>query len=202
MSRTKDRHSSSSDISLHWHRMFSCYIFTFLEICASRFTIFDRMLTRWRTLVFSQEINLLQIAATEKVLHIGCGAFPSASLFIARGRHAHVVGIDNNSIAVKLAQSYICRNQLTSLITIEKGDGVSYHLAEFDVIFIAINVWPIDAVLLHCARSMKPTARILVKGTRNDITTLLKKEEACLVFSVTATLEYPKTQSFILTKKT
>jgi precorrin-6B methylase 2 len=164
--------------------------------------MFERLLTRWRTPVFSQEIALLQITAEEKVLHIGCGAFPSASLFIAQGRHAQIVGIDNNSIAVKLAQSYIRRKQLTSLITIEEGNGVSYPLAGFDVIFIAINVWPIDAVLSHCAHTMKPTARILVKGSHDDITTLLEKDEFRMVFSITATLKHTTSESFLLRKKT
>jgi precorrin-6B methylase 2 len=201
MSKKKDNRSPSGR-PRQGGRMLSCYVFTFLEICASRFTLFDRMLTRWRTPVFSQEIDLLQIAAEEKVLHIGCGAFPSASLFIAQGKHARVVGIDNNTLAVKLAQSYIRKKQLTSLITIEKGDGIRYPLAGFDVIFIAVNVWPIDAVLLHCACTMKPTARILVKGTGDDVTALLKEEEFGLAFSVTATIERPKMQSFVLTKKT
>jgi len=201
MSNKKGARSLSSTILQQWRRVFSCYVFTFLEICASQFDVFDRMLTRWRTPMFSREISLLHIAPTEKVLHIGCGAFPSASVMIAQGRHTKVVGIDNNSIAVKLARSYIKRKQLSSVITIQEGDGVSYPLGDFDVVFIAINVWPIDAVLSHCARTMKPTARILCKGSHDDITRLLQKEEFRSAFSVRESLKRPKAESFLLTKK-
>lgn len=192
---------STSGVHRQWRRVFSCYVFTFLEICASRLEVFDRMLTRWRTPVFSWEIRVLNIAPTEKVLHIGCGAFPSASVLIAQTKQAQVVGIDNNTIAVKLARSYIKRKQLSSLITIQEGDGVSYPLGDFDVVFIAINVWPIDAVLLHCARTMKQTARILCKGTHDDLTKILQREEFHSVFSVSETLKHPKAQSVLLTRK-
>jgi 2-polyprenyl-3-methyl-5-hydroxy-6-metoxy-1,4-benzoquinol methylase len=186
---------------LQWHRIVSCYVFTFLEILASRLTMFERLLIKWRTPAFSKEISLLQVAPEEKVLHIGCGAYPSASLDIARGRHANVVGIDNNIIAVRLAQAYIKKKQLTSLIKVELADGVSYPLADFNVIFIAINVWPIDAVLSHCARTMKPTARILVKGSHDDLTAVLDKEEFRHAFSIGATLKHPNSESFLLKKK-
>jgi precorrin-6B methylase 2 len=189
-------------IVMQWRRIVSCYVFTLLEIFASQFTVFDQMITRWRTPVFSQEIALLRIAPSEKVLHIGCGAFPTASLFIARDHHTEVVGIDNNSIAVSLAQSYVKRRHLSSKIKILFGDGTRYPLADFDVIFIAINVWPIDAVMAHCAEAMKPTARILCKGTNDDINRLFEQDKFRSGFTIAQTLNHQKTQSFVLVKKT
>jgi precorrin-6B methylase 2 len=186
---------------VQWRRVLSCYVFTFMEVLASRLAMVERLLIRWRTPAFSKEIALLNITPEEKVLHIGCGAYPSASLDIARGRHAHIVGIDNNIIAVRLAQSYIKRKQLTSLITVKLADGVRYPLEQFDAIFIAINVWPIDAVLSHCARTMKPTARILVKGSHDDLVSVLEKEEFQQAFYIAATLKHPTSESFLLKKK-
>lgn len=144
---------------------------------------------------------MLNIISSEKVLHLGCGAFPSATIAIAKEKKTHVVGIDNNNIAVKLARSYIRKNDLSNLVTIEYGDGMHYEVSDFDVIYIAINVWPIDKVLFHLAQTMKPTARILCRGSHQDITDLLKKTEFQLLFSIYATLEYPKIQSFLLMKK-
>jgi precorrin-6B methylase 2 len=74
-------------------------------------------------------------------------------------------------------------------------------LDRFDVIFIAINVWPIDAVLSHCARTMKPTARILVKGSHDDLTAVLEKEEFRQTLFIAATLKHPTSESFLLKKK-
>jgi protein-L-isoaspartate O-methyltransferase len=163
--------------------------------------LFDSLLTKWRKPVFFREIHMLNITPMEKVLHLGCGALPSATLFIAKEKKTHVVGIDNNTIVVKLAQSYIKKKHLSNLVTIEYGDGVNYPIHTFDVIYIAINVWPIDSVLLHLAQTMKPTARILCKGSHNDIAALLKEKEFQSLFSVKSFLEYPKAQSFLLSKK-
>jgi len=196
-----DKTIRSSGFLANSRRLLSCYIFTLLEILASQMNLFDTLLTKWRKPVFSREIHMLNITPTEKVLHLGCGSLPSATIFIAKDKNAHVVGIDNNAIAVKLAQSYIKKKDLTNLVTIEYGDGVNYPVHTFDIIYIAINVWPIDSVLLHLAQTMKPTTRILCKGTHNDIAALLKKKEFQSLFSVNSTLVHPKTQSFLLTKK-
>ena len=147
------------------------------------------------------EIQMLSIDSSENVLHLGCGAFPSAAIAIATKKKTHVVGIDNNSIAVKLARLCIKKKGLSSLITIEYGDGVHFQMSDFDVIYIAINVWPIDQVLLHLGQTMKPTARILCKGSHQDIIALLKLKEFDSLFSICSTLEYPKMQSFLLLRK-
>jgi precorrin-6B methylase 2 len=182
-------------------RIISCYGFTFFEILAARLNSFDRLLTQWRKPVFFQEIQTLDISPQDHVLHLGCGAFPSASVFIAQEKHAQVVGIDNNRIAVRLAQSYIKKKHLSDSITIEYGDGTTYPIGSFDVIFIAINVWPIDRVLTHIADSMKPSARILCKGSHHDVAALFEKKEFQSRFTVVSRLQHPKTESFLLRKK-
>jgi len=100
---------------------FLVIFFTLLEILASQTNLFDTLLTKWRKPVFSREIHMLNITPTEKVLHLGCGALPSATIFIAKDKNVHVVGIDNNTIAVKLAKSYIKKKDLSNLVTIEYG---------------------------------------------------------------------------------
>lgn len=181
-------------------RFLSSTLFTVLEIFAVKMNLFESLLTKWRTPVLLREIQMLNINPSEKVLHLGCGAFPSATILIVKGKNNHVVGIDNNYIAVKLARSYIKKKKLSDLVTIEYGDGTNYPVQDFDIIYIAINVWPIDKVLLHLAQTMKPKARILCKGSYQDINALLKKKEFQSQFSVFSTLEYPKIQSFLLIK--
>ncbi len=192
---------SSFDLIANARRFFSCTLFTLLEILAVWIPLFDSLLTKWRNPIMTSEIEMLRINPSEKILHLGCGAFPSAAIAIATEKKTHVVGIDNNSIAVKLARICIKKKGLSSLITIEYGDGTRYSISDFDVIYIAINVWPIDQVLLHLAQTMKPTARILCKGSHHDIIDLLKQKEFDTRFSIESTLEYPKMQSFLLTRK-
>ncbi len=179
-------------------RFLSCSLFTILAV---QTTFFDSLLTRWRQPIMTAEIQMLHIDSSENVLHLGCGAFPSAAIAIATKKKTHVVGIDNNSIAVKLARLCVKKKGLSSLITIEYGDGVHFQVSDFDVIYIAINVWPIDQVLLHLGQTMKPTARILCKGAHQDIIALLKQKEFDSLFSICSTLEYPKMQSFLLLRK-
>jgi ubiquinone/menaquinone biosynthesis C-methylase UbiE len=188
------------EFATNWRRFLSCLLFTLLEIFAAKLNLFDALLTKWRKPWLSREIQMLNILPSEKVLHLGCGAFPSATIFIAKERKVHVVGIDNNYITMKLARSYIKKKNLSDLVTIEYGDGTYYQVRDFDVIYIAINVWPIDKVLFLLAQTMKPTARILCKGSHHDINSLLKKKELQSLVSVSSTLEYPKIQSFLLRK--
>lgn len=192
---------SSFDFIANGRRFLSCTLFTLLEILAVWIPLFDSLLTRWRNPIMTSEIEMLHIDSSEKILHLGCGAFPSAAIAIATKKKTHVVGIDNNSIAVKLARVCIKKKELSSLITIEYGDGTRYSMSDFDVIYIAINVWPIDQVLLHLAQTMKPTARILCKGSHHDIIALFQQKEFDSRFSIQSTLEYPKMQSFLLTRK-
>jgi protein-L-isoaspartate O-methyltransferase len=196
----KKKNSRFFGFPTNWRRFLSSVFFTLLEIFAAKMNLFNSLLTKWREPVFSRKIQMLNISPSEKVLHLGCGAFPSASIFIAKKKRTHVVGIDNNYFAIKLARSYIKKKHLSDVVTVEYGDGTNYPVQDFDIIYIAINVWPIDKVLFHLAQTMKPTARILCKGSHQDINAFLQKKEFQSQFSVSSTLEDPKSQSFLLIK--
>jgi len=196
----KKTNSRLVEFPTNYKRFLSSFFFTLLEILAAKMNLFDSLLTKWRKPILSREIQMLNINPSEKVLHLGCGAFPSMTIFIAKEKKTQVVGIDNNYIAIKLARSYIKKKNLSDLVTIEYGNGTNYPAQDFDIIYIAINVWPIDTVLFHLAQTMKPTARILCKGSYQDIKTLLQKKEFQSLFSISSTLEYPKIQSFLLIK--
>jgi len=182
-------------------RIVSCYSFTLLEILATQFTFFERLLMTWRTPVFSKEVDALHLTSGEKVLHLGCGSLPTASLLIAQEAPVNVVGIDNNKIAVRLAQHFIKRKNLTSSITIQYGDGTDFPIKDYDVIFVAINVWPLDKVLRHLATATKPSARILCKGSHEDVTTLLQEPEFASLFTIDEVLTHPNSQSVILSRR-
>lgn len=86
---------------------------------------------------------MANIKSTDKVLHIGCGTIPSESIIIAEQTKATVVGIDNNKNAVKFAKKIVAKKGLSDLIKIEYCEGEEYPIQDFDVIVVAINVWPI-----------------------------------------------------------
>ncbi|MCK5459224.1 MAG: hypothetical protein KAI20_04985, partial [Thermoplasmatales archaeon] len=90
---------------------------------------------------------------------------------------------------------------LSDKVIVEYGDGINYPIQDFDVIFIAINVWPIDIVLRHLSKNMKPAARVMCKGLKDDVTSFLKSGDLLDEFSVEVVSDNPKTQSFLLIKK-
>jgi len=135
----------------NWKRTISCYEFAFLEFLAVNFSFFYNLLMKWRTPVFLNEINSVDISRKDKVLHIGCGILPTASILIAQQKNAYVVGIDNNLNAVKFAKRFIAKKNLSNKIAIEYGEGVQYPVKDFDVFFIAANVWPLDDIFKHLA---------------------------------------------------
>jgi len=182
-------------------RIISCYKFNFLELLAVKINFLYTFLMKLRKPIFLNEIKMAKITSKDKVLFIGCGILPSETILIAEQTKAKIIGIDNSIKACKLARSYVQKKGLSDLIKIEYENGVNYPVKNFDVIFIAINVWPIDSVLENLSCNAKTNTRIMCKSIKNDIVKSLEKEELHDIFSIESKLENPKTQSFLLIKK-
>ena len=155
----------------------------------------------WRKPIFLNEIKMANVTKKDRVLHIGCGLFPSESVLIAEKTKAKVIGIDNSIIAVKIARKYVKKKGLSDLIKIEHRDGRNYPVNDFDVIFIAINVWPIDTVLKYLSSNIKKGTRVMCKSYKNDIIDVLKNEGLSDSLHLKSKLQNPQTQSFLLIKK-
>jgi len=182
-------------------RILSCYFYNFLELLAVKTKLFEKLLSTWRIPVFLKEIEMAKVTKKDKVLLIGCGIFPSETVLISETTKAKTIGIDNSRNAVNLAKKYVQKKDLTDLVTIQYADGVDIQLNTFDVIFIAINVFPIDSVLKHVASSMNNAARIMCKSINNDIPDVLKRTGLSQRLKIEKKIENPKTQSFLLIKK-
>jgi len=155
----------------------------------------------WRKPVFLNEIKMANITKNDKVLIIGCGIFPSEGMLIAEETKANVFCIDNSKKAVNLAIKIVEKKGLSDLIKIDYADGINYPPGDFDVVFIAINVWPIDLVLRNLLKNMKTNARVLCKSRKNDILDVFENELFLESFHIESKLDNPVTQSFLLVKK-
>jgi len=155
----------------------------------------------WRKPVFLNEIKLANVTENDKVLLIGCGIFPSEAMLIADKTKAKVFCIDNSIKAVNIAKKIVKKKGLSDFVKIEYADGINYPTDDFDVIFIAINVWPIDLVFRNLSKNIKPNTRILCKSLKNDILDVFENEGLIESFQIESKLENPKTQSFLLIKK-
>jgi len=196
-----NRRKKVSTNIVNWRRKISCFEFSFLELLAIRIGFFYRLLMSWRKPVFLNEIKMAGVTSKDKVFFIGCGIFPSEAILIAEETKAKVVTIDNSYNIYRFAKSYIQKKGFSDKIRVEYGDGTDYPVEEFDVVFVAISVWPIDSVLKHLSQHVKKGTRIMCKGMKNDILDTLRNMGSHNVFSVESVLENPKTQSFLLTKK-
>jgi len=182
-------------------RIYSCYTFSFFELLAVKSKFFDRILTDTRKPYFTNEINMAKVASKDRVLHIGCGIHPTHCILIAKLTNAEVVGIDNSKKAVKLARKYVKKMNLSKLVTIEFACGEDYPVDKFDIIFVAINVFPIDDVLKNLSKKLKKGTRILCKSIKSDITDLVEKQGFSKDFEIVESCDNPVTKSYLLMKK-
>ncbi len=191
----------NSDFITNSRRILSCYFYNTLELLAVKTNLFYNVLMNWREPVFLNEIKMAKVSSKDKVLLIGCGIFPSETIVIAEKTGADVVGIDNSPVAVKHAKRFVDKKGLSNKITIKYADGDNFSVSNFNVIFIAINVFPINNVLLNLSNNLKENCRVLCKSIKNDIPLVLKNERLDSIFQVVDKINNPKTQSYLLIKK-
>lgn len=182
-------------------RFISCYKYSFLELLAVKIKFFENLLMKWRTPVFLKEINMTNITSKDRVLHIGCGLFPTSPIIITEETKAKVVSIDNNKIAIKFAKKIIEKKGLSKSIKIEFGDGKNYDVKDFDVIFIAINVWPIESVLKYLSSNIKNDAQIVCRCMKKDLEKIFEKKSLLNLYSIKEKSVNPTTHSLLLSLK-
>lgn len=182
-------------------RVLSCYLYQSLELLAVKNYFFNRVLTQMRRIYYVKAVKIADVKSTDKVLFIGSGILPSQCIIIAEETGANVLGIDNSKKAVDLSIKYINKIGLSNKIYIKHGDGAKIPAKDFDAVFIAINVWPINNILNNLAKNLKKDARILYKSYNDDISQILENENLNNVFEVKDKIVNPLSQSNLLIKK-
>ena len=182
-------------------RILSCYFYQSLELLAVKNYFFNRVLTQMRRIYYVKAVKIADVKSTDKVLFIGSGILPSQCIIIAEETGANVLGIDNSKKAVDLSIKYINKIGLSNKIYIKHGDGAKIPAKDFDAVFIAINVWPINNILNNLAKNLKKDARILYKSYNDDIYQILENENLNNVFEVKERIVNPLSQSNLLIKK-
>lgn len=182
-------------------RILSCYYYNLLELFAVKTALFYKILMNWREPVFLNEIKMAHISMEDNVLLIGSGIFPSEVMMIANQTGAKVTGIDNSIKAVKLSKDFLKKKYNSKNIVIKYADGENISLHDFDIIFIAINVFPISKVLRNISNQVAVGTKIMCKSIKQDIPLVLKNEKLDSIFEVMDHLKNPRTQSYLLVKK-
>lgn len=197
----KDKNNRLSTFLTNCHRILSCYFYLSLELLAVKTYFFNRILTQMRRIYYVNAVKIADVKPKDKVLFIGSGILPSQCIIIAEETGANVVGVDNSKKVVDLSNKYINKIGLSDKIYIKHGDGAKFPTKDFDAVFIAINVWPINIVLKNLAKSLKKGTKVLCKSYDDDIPQVLINEKLNDVFEVKEKLVNPLTQSYLLIKK-
>lgn len=192
--------NKSSVTTANWKRKISCYKFSFLEFLALNIKSVYNLLMSWRKPVFIKEVKMAKVTSKDKVLLIGGGILPSESMIITQETNADVVTIDNNKSACKHAEAFIKKRGLSDKVKIVYADGVEFPVSNFDVVFIAISVWPIDTVFKNLSKNLRKGARILCKSYKEDIIGFLKNEGLLDSFKLESKIDNPSTKSYLFVK--
>jgi precorrin-6B methylase 2 len=186
---------------LNWKRKLLCFLYYFLEVISVKSRFVHRWYTKWIGDIFVDEFHMAQVTSQDQVLHIGCGSLPTMSILAAKEAQAKVVAIDNDKKALQRAIQYIAQQHLSDLITVVYGDGATYPVSSFDIIFIATNVTPVDGVFRNLVTSAKPQVRIICRDLGYGVIHLLQNKEFSADFSIQAVQSHQKSSSLLITKK-
>jgi ribosomal protein L11 methylase PrmA len=186
---------------LNWKRKLLCFLFYVLELFSVKSRVVHRVYEKWIGDIFVDEFHMAEVTAHDRVLHIGCGSLPTMSILAAKEAKATVVAIDTDQKALQHATQYIAKQNLSHRICTEFGDGATYPLGSFDVIFIATNVTPVEAVFRNLVSSMKPQVRIICRDLGFGVLHLLENQEFSSFFSIQAVQVHQRSSSLLITKK-
>jgi 2-polyprenyl-3-methyl-5-hydroxy-6-metoxy-1,4-benzoquinol methylase len=172
-----------------------------VEFLAIHNGLMYRFYFKWIGDIFLDEFHLAHVSSHETVLHMGCGVLPTMSLLAAEQAHAKVTALDHNLKVVLTAQWYIHKKKVTDCITVIHGEGTTFPVDSYDVIFIALNVTPIDAVFRHLASQTKPTVRIICRDLGNGMSSLLENDEFRNYFVIQSIQRHAKISSVLILRK-
>lgn len=146
--------------------------------------IFEKQATRWPLLTWlseryyrticRKEAEVAGVVAGTRVLFIGAGAYPFSALYFAKVCEAEVTAVDIDSAKVGQATQTFGKH-LRCLC----ADGACVNVSSYDVIIVAKQVEPKEAVLNHVYRHAQPHARILMRDGVVPQTIKHKARPAC-----------------------
>ena len=112
---------------------------------------------------YRKEYEVFKINNDNKILHIGCGAFPLTELTLAESTGAKIVGIDKNEKVLPLAKEIVKKRKLQNKITIDHGNGIDYPVNGFDMIIISSCATPMIDIVDHIVKDSKKNTVIVVR---------------------------------------
>ena len=128
------------------------------------------------------EIERSHIDSSMRVLFVGGGPVPQSAIRIAKETGAMVDVIDNWSEGITLARKTIERLGLQAKINILPGDGLSFPIKSYKIIFIATHVMPFNEILIRMINDAEKGTCIIFRKPAPVITYLYSHADKNAVF--------------------
>lgn len=109
------------------------------------------------------EYKQFKIPKYQKVLHIGCGAYPLTEITLSDLPGKKIVGIDKNPKAVVCANKLILKKGLESKIDIIHGNGIDFPIKGFDFIIISSCSHPKEKILENIFKNADKNCKIVFR---------------------------------------
>lgn len=126
------------------------------------------MLTYYQPIV-KKEVALSHAQTKDEVLCVGGGYFPCTALLFHMLSGAKVTVIDNDPKAVAFSQKLVESMGYGEGVTVMHCDGLSTVAESFDIVHIAMQVSPKEAVFQHLQGSLKENAKILIRTPKDHL---------------------------------
>lgn len=133
------------------------------EIIFTKILFFTKLYIRYHKPSVRKEIELAGINKSDKVIHVGCGAIPYTPIIIFQDIGCSITGIDYDNRSVNNAKSLLRKMGLGDNINISFGDGQSFDVNRYDVIFLSHGIKSTLSVLSNILNSMKDNVRIVFR---------------------------------------
>lgn len=138
-----------------------------MECFLSRSRFFVSLYSMYYKIIVKHEVNLANIKYSDRVLCIGGGSVCSSAILIAKYTGAKVTVIDIDRCAVQNSRKVIRCLNLEDLIDVRLADGRGFDTKGYDVLHIALQVYPKGEVLKNVMRGSSIDSRILVRRPKD-----------------------------------
>jgi len=179
--------------------------FIVFERLGVKFPVVSAIYLQFYEPVVHKEAALADVSAADRVLVIGSGSLPATPVLIARYTHAQVVTIDRDPRAVRSGTEYIRRQNLADRLTVVHGEGLTYPVRDFTVIFILYGVKNTQEVLASLPGRITDRCRVVLRLMSDTDHRILDNLDIATYFTVKDQVHTSALGSFetlLLEKKT
>ncbi len=139
------------------------YGFIIFEKMGVKFPAIAHLYLQFYSNVVQQETILAKITPADRVLVIGSGSLPATPILITRTTGATVVSIDHDQSAVKASTQFIRNIHLDHSLSIAHGEGLTYPVKDFTVVYILYGVKNTQAVLASLPSRISDGCRVVLR---------------------------------------